>query len=121
MSARMLIRRGVMAGSVAPGKQDAGGPPPWRHQAHRRLNSRLRPVAASPSWCAKAHHPRRALPADGRAWMPGRRGRRVNIMAGWYQLWQDVLDENVPALVPLDDALPPLQLMWLRSGPLSLS
>ncbi len=37
------------------------------------------------------------------------------------QLWQDELDENVPALTPLEDVLPPLQLMWLRSGPLLLS
>jgi hypothetical protein len=35
------------------------------------------------------------------------------------ELWQDELDERVPALAPLDDTLLLLlQLMWLRSGPL---
>jgi hypothetical protein len=34
------------------------------------------------------------------------------------QLWQDELDENVPAFAPLDEVLLPLQLIWLRSGPL---
>jgi hypothetical protein len=33
-----------------------------------------------------------------------------------HQLWQDVLDEKLPALALLDDTLLPLQLMVLRSG-----
>ena len=33
-------------------------------------------------------------------------------------VWQDVLDEKVPALAPLDDELLPVQLILLRSGPL---
>jgi hypothetical protein len=47
-------------------------------------------------------------------------GRKLPLRAGRRQplLWQDELDEKMPALAPLDDTLPPLQFMWLRSGPL---
>jgi hypothetical protein len=42
----------------------------------------LRPDFATTSWCAKAHHPRLAVPIEAKAWMPTCVGMTAKATAG---------------------------------------
>ncbi len=49
-------------GTVASGVMAGAGP--------MGVKLAVRRLCFSPSWCAEAHHPRRAVPIAAKAWMP---------------------------------------------------